>query len=111
MPLNLGYVEGTCADGDVVIRVYYDATQPAGPGQPLIDGPRGYCLDVTNRSGRLARLTVDTGTGAAAVDMKVQKGDPVTKGPPSGRSRTAAELAASGLSTRGDVGNFTVYCD
>ena len=83
MPLNLGYIEGTCADGDVVIRVYYDATQPAGPGQPLIDGPRGYCLDVTNRSGRLARLTVDTGTGAAAVDMTRVTGDA-----PVGRCRT-----------------------
>ena len=52
MPLNLGYIEGACADGDVIVRVYYDSTQPASPDQPLINGPRGWCLDVTNTSGR-----------------------------------------------------------
>ena len=110
MALNLGYIEGTCQDGDVVVRIYYDNTTPAGPDQPLINGPRGYCLDMRNVSGRLARLTV-TGVASQPIDLKVQQGDPVTSGPPSGRSRTAAQMASLGFTTRGSVGNFELSCD
>ena len=115
MPLNLGYIEGTCQDRDVVVRVYYDTAWLADDptrdpnAAPLIDGPRGYCLDLTNISGRLARLTV-TGVGDQPITMTIQKGDPVTTGPQSGRSRTAAQLAAQGYATRGSVGNFQVEC-
>lgn len=106
MALNLGYIEATCADGDVTVRIYYDATfEPVGDGQPLIDGPRGYCLDMTNRTGRLTTLTVQ-GLGA----IKIQQGDPVTSGPPQGRSRTAAQMAALGFTTRGSVGNLQIDC-
>lgn len=109
MPLNLGYIEGVCADGDVVVRIYYDSTQPAGPDQQLIDGPRGWCLDITNKSGRKAALTV-TGVGANPITLTVQQGDPVTTGPQSGRSRTAAQMAQLGYTTRGSVGNFQLDC-
>lgn len=108
--LNTGYIEGTCQDRDVVVRIYYDATQPAGPDQTLIDGPRGYCLDVTNVSGRKATLTV-AGVTAQPFTVTVQQGDPVTTGPAAGRSKTAAQLAALGFTTRGSVGNFAVSCD
>ena len=110
MALNLGYIEGTCNDFDVVIRIYYDATQPAGPNQSLINGPRGYCLDMRNVSGRVARVTV-TGVSGQPLSIAIGQGDPVTSGPPSGRSRTVAQMAALGFTTRGSVGNFALSCD
>ena len=110
MPINTGYIEGTCQGGDVVVRIYYDATQPAGASQPLINGPRGFCLDVTNTSGRKASLTVE-GVTAAPFSVAIQQGNPVTTGPTAGRSKTAAQLAALGFTTRGSVGNFAVSCD
>jgi hypothetical protein len=109
MPLNLGYIEGTCADGDVRVRIYYDATfAPVGPNQPLINGPRGFCLDVTNVSGRRASTTVSGLTGNP-LDITIAQGDPVTNGP--SRSRTAAQMAQLGFTTRGSVGNFSLACD
>lgn len=116
MALNLGYIEGTCADRDVVIRVYYDTAwlgndSTRDPNQaPLINGPRGYCLDITNVSGRKASLTVE-GVTATPFTISVQQGDPVTSGPTSGRSRTAAQMAQLGFTNRGSVGNFAVSCD
>ena len=111
MVLNLGYSEGTCADGDVTVRIYYDSTVlPAGPNQPLINGPRGFCLDMKNTSGRIARVTATDGAGQG-FDIAIGQGDPVTSGPPSGRSRTAAQMAALGYTTRGSVGNFALACD
>lgn len=108
--LNLGYIEATCADGDVTVRIYYDATaEPVGDSQPLINGPRGYCLDMTNRTGRLAKVTVD-GLAGQPLEIKIQKGDPVIIGPPAGRSRTAAQMAQLGLTTRGSVGNLQIDC-
>ena len=107
MPLNLGYVEATCADSDVVIRIYYDSSQPASPEQPLINGPRGYCLDVTNVSGRRVQVTV-SGVTNNPVTFTVAKGDPVTSG--QSRSRTAAQMAQLGFATRGDVGNLQIDC-
>ena len=108
MPLNLGYVEATCADRDVVIRVYYDTTfSPVGEDQPLINGPRGYCLDVTNQSGRRVQVTV-SGVTNNPVTFTVAKGDPVTSG--QSRSRTAAQMAQLGFATRGDVGNLQIDC-
>lgn len=107
MPINTGYIEGTANDGDLVVRVYYDATQPAGPDQPLIDGPRGYCLDMTNLSGRRYQLTITPETGTP-INLSVAQGDPVISGPASGRSRTAAQMAALGYTTRGSVGSFQI---
>ena len=110
MPLNLGYIEGTCQDRDIVVRIYYDATQTAGPNQPLINGPRGYCLDVTNKSGRKASLTVE-GVTAQPFTVAIAQGDPVTTGPAAGRSKTLAQVQALGFTTRGSVGNFAISCD
>lgn len=104
MPINIGYVESTIADGDVVVRIYYDATfTPVGDSQPLINGPRGFCLDVTNKSGRNVSARV-SGVGKTPLTFVLGQGDPVTTG--QSRSRTAAQVAALGFLTRGDVGDF-----
>jgi hypothetical protein len=105
MALNLGYIEGTAEDGDVRVRIYYDGTQPVSPDQPLINGPRGWCLDVTNLSGRRAQVTLSGVTGNP-LTFSVGQGDPVTSG--QSRSRTAAQVAALGFTTRGSVGNFAL---
>jgi hypothetical protein len=105
MPINVGYIEGTAASGGLVVRVYYDATfTPVGATQPLIDGPRGFCLDVTNTSGVAQRVNVTGPTGS--ITANVGQGNPVTAG--NARSRTAAQMAALGFTTRGDVQDFQV---
>jgi hypothetical protein len=112
MALNVGYIEGTCNDSDVVVRIYYDATAPHSTpaevaAQPLINGPRGFCLDVTNTSG--AKALVSIGLGGGFRDVTINKGDPVTGG--TARSRTAAQVASQfGLTTRGDVQDFQLQC-
>ena len=103
--LNLGYVELHSGSG-VDVRAYYDSTfTPVGPTQPLIDGPRGYCLDLTNTSGKNATVTVTNPQGVVST-MTVAQGDPVTSGPT--KSQTAAQMAALGFHTRGDLSNFTI---
>lgn len=114
MPLNLGYVEATRDDRDIVVRVYYDTNwlienPSADPNlAPLVDGTfvnggRGWCLDVTNISGaRVLDLTIFWSGGTFSVP--VAKGNPVTTG--RGRSRKAVDMAALGLTTRGDVGDL-----
>jgi hypothetical protein len=87
------------------VRFYYDTSAlPVGDSQPLVNGPLGWSLEVINTTGRNARLDYTV----AGVDnsVTVQQGNPVTTGP--GRSRTAAQLAAAGLHTRGDVGSVTI---
>lgn len=104
MPMNLGYIE--LGGGGVTARVYYDETFiPVGDNQPLINGPRGFCLDLTNASGKTAKVTVDGLTGNP-LTVNIGTGDPVTNGP--GRSRTAAELASFGFTTRGNVGAISI---
>lgn len=104
MPLNIGYIE--LGGSGVVARVYYDTTfTPVGPDQPLIDGPRGWCLDLTNTSGKAARVTID-GLTANPLTVNIGAGDPVTSGV--GRSRTAAELAVFGFTTRGNAGTISI---
>jgi hypothetical protein len=103
MPLNIGYIELQSGDG-VDVHVYYDTTfTPVGDSQPLINGPRGYCLDVTNTSGSNAKVDVTTPTGATQT-FTVGQGNPVTSG--QGRSRTANQMKQLGLTTRGDLTNF-----
>jgi hypothetical protein len=107
MPLNIGYIE--LGGGGVTIRIYYDVTfTPAGPDQPLIDGPRGWCLDLTNTSGKNVKVTVNGLAGGTPQVINVGQGDPVTSGPASGRSRTAAQMAALGFTTRGNVGTVSL---
>ena len=86
--LNVGYSEATA--GGVTVRVYYDATSPVGDSQPLVDGPGGYCLEVTNPSGRPI-----TATAAGLSDA--------VEGAQATASQTAAQLAALGLTTRGST--------
>lgn len=104
--INNGFIEGTL-NGTFVVRIYYDATQPAGDDQPLINGPRGFCLDITNTSGSNKRVTV-SGLTDTPQTFNVGQGDPVNSGPANGRSRTAAQLAALGFTNRGSVGNFQI---
>lgn len=106
MPLNIGYME--LGGGGVVARIYYDATfAPVGDDQPLINGPRGYCLDLTNATGKNVKVTINGLTGQP-VTVNIGQGDPVTTGPAGGRSRTSAELAAFGFTTRGNVGTVSI---
>jgi hypothetical protein len=112
--INTGYIEATCDDGDIVVRIYYDATAPHATvaemeAQPLINGPRGFCLDLTNLSGKKTTLTLTLSGGGVQV-IDVQQGNPVTTGPVAGRSKTAAQLASAGYTTRGSVGNFQLDC-
>lgn len=103
--INVGYIEGT-VDGTLVVRIYYDAAAtPVGGTQPLINGPRGFCLDVTNTSGRNQRVQIGNG-GGQVVTANVGQGNPVTTG--NARSRTAAQMATLGFSTRGDVQDFSI---
>lgn len=107
MPINIGYIEGTLHDGDFVARIYYDATIPFGEPQPLINGPRGFCLDLTNISGRPRRVVASLPDGTT-VQVNVGQGDPVISGPPSGRSRTAAQMRSLGFEFRSDVAGFSI---
>lgn len=104
MPLNIGYIE--LGGGGVTVRVHYDtAFTPVGENQPLIDGPRGWCLDITNTTGVNQRVTLFGLTGNP-LSVTIGQGNPVTTG--AGRSRTAAELAALGFTTRGNVGTISM---
>jgi hypothetical protein len=103
--INVGYIEATLEG--VVARVYYNPAEPVGPSQPLVNGPRGFCLDLTNVSGRTTRVVATLPSGSS-VEVMVGQGDPVTGGPPSGRSRTLAQMQALGFSTRGDVQGFSI---
>lgn len=111
MAMNLGYIELTSRD--TVARIYYDTAwldedPTRDPGlAPLVNGPRGLCLDLTNPSGRNRKITVN-GLGDTPTVIQVGQGDPVTTGPASGRSRTAAQMAALGFTTRGSVGVITL---
>lgn len=117
MPLNIGYIELTCADNDVVLRIYYNTAwldanpdRPDWENAPLVDGPRGWCLDITNKSGRVARMSLTNSVTGVVTNINIAQGDPVTGGPPSGRSRTAAQMATLGFTTRGSVGYFELAC-
>lgn len=108
MPINNGMIlrETTDAAGNTAtLRIYYDADParwPAGSSdQPLIDGPRGFCVDITNVSGRNCQITIN------GTSVLIGQGDPVTTGPVNGRSRTAAQMAALGITTRGQVDGIT----
>lgn len=105
MPINTGYIEGTKLDGALRIRIYYDATAPTTGPQRLINGPRGYCLDVTNTTGRNQRVDV-TLPGGAASTFTFGQGDPVTTG--AARSLTAAQVNALGFTNRSDVAGFAL---
>lgn len=104
MPINDGVIVRQATDGDdrtVTLRVYYDATQPASTSQPLIDGPNGWCLEMVNVTGRNCQITIN------GQKVNVGQGDPVVSGPANGRSRTAAQMAALGFTTRGQVAAIT----
>jgi hypothetical protein len=103
--LNIGYIELASGSG-VVVRIYYDATAtPVGPTQPLVNGPRGYCLDLTNTSGSNATVTLTSPSGTASTYL-VGQGDPVASGP--SKSLAANQMAKNGFHTRGDVTGFTL---
>ena len=106
--MDLGYLE--LGGGGITVRIYFEQYFQPGDGQtlmdaPLIDGPRGYCLDLTNESGAACRVTV-YGVRDQAFLVQIGQGDPVTAG--AGRSRTAAQIAQAGFVTRGDCGMVAV---
>lgn len=104
MPINIGYIEGY--NDDVTVRIYYDNTVEATEPQPLIDGPRGFCVDLTNLSGR-NRKCVFTLPDGTEREINIGQGDPVTTGPQSGRSRTVAQVNTMGFFLRSDVAGFS----
>jgi hypothetical protein len=102
--VNSGAIESTAFGGDIVVRIYYDATAlPVGDTQPLINGPRGFCLDVTNLSGQRMQVRV---TPPGGVEQVVD----VPQGDPSGVSRTVNQMRnlSTGFRTRGDVQGFSL---
>lgn len=110
MPINDGSVRVEMDDGAVSVKIYYSTTYvpPAGKtymDAPLVNGPRGYCLDVTNTSGRPVKVSVRASADLAR-NVVIPAGDPVTAG--TARSRTAAQLAAAGFTTRGSVSELTL---
>jgi hypothetical protein len=110
VPINLGYKENVCQDpgtpGEVRIRVYYDAEfTPVGPDQPLINGPRGFCLDCTNTLGRQVTVQVSNQAGTRVRDVRVGQGDPVAN-----RCLTLDQMIQLGMATRGEVRDFTIIC-
>lgn len=101
--INVGYIEAT--RGDVVVRVYYDTAPPAGPSQPLVNGPRGYCLDATNMTDRNVTIMVN---GLLNQVLSLDLAKLAIGGSPSGQSRTLAQMTAAGFTTRGSIGNFQI---
>lgn len=100
--INTGYIEMTAESGTIVVRIYYDATIAPTSPQPLINGPRGYCLDLTNTSGKSQRLQF-TLPDTTIRTVTVGQGDPVAN-----RSLTAAELNGLGYVYRTDVNGFSI---
>lgn len=108
VPLDVGAIE--LGGGGVVARVHYETghgSEPTWEQAPLVDGPRGWCLDLTNVTDTNVRLSV-AGLAGTPLTVQIGQGDPVTTGPAGGRSRTAAQLAASGFTTRGNVGQISI---
>lgn len=103
-PLNIGYIEAMVSfgTGSVIARIYYDSTIPSDQPQPLINGPRGFCLDVTNTTGATRRITYTLPDGTVN-DTSVPQGNPV-----SSRSLTANQLRQQGYELRSDVVGFGI---
>lgn len=103
--MNLGYIE--LGGGGVTARIYYDTawldTDPTrNPDDaPLINGPRGKCLDLTNDTGAKQTLTVNA-AGATPTVVAISQGSPAKE------SRTAAQMASAGYTTRGNVGTVSI---
>jgi hypothetical protein len=104
MPVNDGRIQ--MSNEQITVFIYYDQTAPVG-NQPLINGPRGWCLDMTNLTGRNARITLTKSDGTE-VPVTIGQGDPVTTGPTAGRSRTAAQMNALGFTLRTDIPSITL---
>lgn len=107
MVMNAGYIQ--VGNDQLYVRVFYDATSlPAGDNQPLVNnadpalGPVGFCLLVVNLTGEAKRMTVGGILGITQVTIPA--GNPVTSGP--ARSRTAAQLASVGVTTRGQAASL-----
>lgn len=106
--MDLGYME--LGGGGVTVRIYFQQGFIPLEGQtrddaPLVDGPRGYCLDLTNTSGQ-SYNTIVYGVRHNAFRVAIGQGNPVTSG--AGKSRTAAEIAQAGFTTRGDCGMISL---
>lgn len=116
MPIDIGYIGNSCNNGEISAFIHYQTgfVPDEAAGQtymdaPLVDGPRGYCFDMTNRTGARAEIVLTDAAGGV-MTIVVAQGDPVISGPSSGRSRTAAQMAALGYTTRGSVAGFSLAC-
>lgn len=101
MGILQGYLEVTSDGGRVVFRVYGDASAYPAP-MPLVNGPRGYCLDITNTSGR-PRKVIYKAPGGTEQTLTVNQGDPVAN-----RSMTVTQLNNAGFFNLQDFSNFTL---
>lgn len=100
----------TLTGGDVTALIYYDKSWLGDPTHdpkqaPLVDGPRGYCLDLINPYAKNAQVTVnklatDGTTVLKSITVDIAQGDPVITG--KGRSLTLAEMQKAGFSVVGD---------
>lgn len=99
MALNTGYVQNevTFPVGLVRAIIYYD---PAT--QTLINGPRGFCLDLTNTTGANRKIDFTLPDGTVNT-INVTQGDPVRN-----RSLTVGQVNALGYINRSDVSGFTI---
>jgi hypothetical protein len=109
--LNLGYIEHTHDDRALVARVYYDraplvehpnADEQLARLAPLIDGAfvnggRGWCLDVVNKTRRAWRLIIVAPAGDV-LDEVIPPGGSLTM--------KAADMAARGFRNRGDASDL-----
>ena len=98
-------------DGDVGSLIYWDATFVPGADQtpydaPLIDGPRGFCMDNWNISGANRTVSVTDATGGTVFSVRFGKGNPITTG--QARSRTRAQMAALGYTKRSHIDGVTI---
>ena len=103
MVLNTGYisVESSNDDGTITARIYYDSTVDPSQPQPLINGPKGYCLELINTGvTRKVKYTLPSGV---VNSLNVPTGNPVRN-----RSLTATQLASQGYQFRSDVIGLTI---
>lgn len=105
-------ITGNAAEGGQVgCFIYWDANFiPTGNQDmmdaPLINGPQGYCMYNWNTTGLKRVITVTDSTGATLFSIRFPVGDPITTG--QARSRTAAQMAALGYTTRRQVSGVSI---
>ena len=106
-----GIIGNSVDGGQVGCFIYWDVNFVPGQGQtmmdaPLINGPRGLCMDNWNNSGANRTVTVIDSTGTTVFSIRFPQGDPINTG--AARSRTAAQMATLGYTKRGQIDGVTI---